>query len=273
VIFAIHGTALDVSELEGLPGGSVLLLDGNTFQITGTRVTTSPAAIRVTMFQRQTHADGDLGVGVSAVSHDAVADRGVKPYAAAEPPTGHDGGDPLAHHHEPTVARPQPQTNSSSALGGDIGSGIDADPRTSAMRGLSSTSASLELSPDPALVRRARRWTAHQLESWGLTAMADSATLVVCELVTNAITASAASPATTCGPAPRDVALHLHYNGETLLIEVFDHCFTALPEVRHSVPVDEGGRGLQVVAALSKQWGLRETAQGKVVWCELSGEQ
>lgn len=53
VVFAIYGTALDLSELEGLPCGSVLFLDGaRKYQITGTPGTTPPATIRITLLQR-----------------------------------------------------------------------------------------------------------------------------------------------------------------------------------------------------------------------------
>jgi hypothetical protein len=54
VAFAIYGIALDLSELEGLPGGSVLFLDGaRTYQVAKTGPSAAlPAAVRVTLHQR-----------------------------------------------------------------------------------------------------------------------------------------------------------------------------------------------------------------------------
>ncbi|HEV2375017.1 MAG TPA: hypothetical protein VGS19_23015 [Streptosporangiaceae bacterium] len=52
VVFAIYGTALDVSELEGLPQGSVLFLDGaRAYQVADDPGEAYPAAIRVTLRQ------------------------------------------------------------------------------------------------------------------------------------------------------------------------------------------------------------------------------
>lgn len=38
--------------------------------------------------------------------------------------------------------------------------------------------------------------------------------------------------------------------------------------VRHARTVDEGGRGLFIVAQLAQRWGTRYTAEGKTVWSE-----
>ncbi|HEV2375018.1 MAG TPA: ATP-binding protein [Streptosporangiaceae bacterium] len=133
-----------------------------------------------------------------------------------------------------------------------------------------SSGTGLRLTPHSAEVRRSRRWTAHLLESWGLTEVVDSATLVVSELVTNAIAATVASNGAESAASSHDVVLNLHCDGETLLVEVCDQCAGALPQTRQSLPEDEGGRGLQVVAALCLRWGFREAPSGKVVWCELA---
>lgn len=42
----------------------------------------------------------------------------------------------------------------------------------------------------------------------------------------------------------------------------------ATPRIRRAGELDEGGRGLQLVAALAHRWGARCTAQGKCIWAE-----
>jgi hypothetical protein len=53
--------------------------------------------------------------------------------------------------------------------------------------------------------------------------------------------------------------------GAELVCEVSDGSLT-MPRVRHASETDEGGRGLQLVAALSQRWGTRYTATGKCIW-------
>jgi hypothetical protein len=53
----------------------------------------------------------------------------------------------------------------------------------------------------------------------------------------------------------------------TLICEVYDAGETA-PHVRRAHAFDEGGRGLMLVAALSRRWGSRPVAGGKTIWCE-----
>ncbi|MFD8954256.1 ATP-binding protein, partial [Streptomyces xanthophaeus] len=52
-----------------------------------------------------------------------------------------------------------------------------------------------------------------------------------------------------------------------LTCEVQDASSTS-PHLRHARTVDEGGRGLFIVAQLTQQWGIRYTAAGKTVWTE-----
>ncbi|MFF0050859.1 ATP-binding protein [Streptomyces sp. NPDC005498] len=53
----------------------------------------------------------------------------------------------------------------------------------------------------------------------------------------------------------------------TLTCEVHDDSATS-PQLRHARTVDEGGRGLFIVAQLAQRWGTRYTAEGKTVWSE-----
>ncbi|MFD7703112.1 SpoIIE family protein phosphatase [Streptomyces caelestis] len=114
------------------------------------------------------------------------------------------------------------------------------------------------LAPEPSEVGRARAVVREQLYDWGLPKLADSAGLLVSELVTNAVLHSHARP----------VALRL-VRGDTLLCEVEDDDH-ALPTLIDARPGNESGRGLRVVSTLARQWGTSRTAAGKSVWFELT---
>jgi hypothetical protein len=55
--------------------------------------------------------------------------------------------------------------------------------------------------------------------------------------------------------------------GAELVCEVFDGSQT-MPRIRRATETDEGGRGLQLITALSGQWGARYTPKGKCIWTE-----
>ncbi|MFG2575007.1 SpoIIE family protein phosphatase [Streptomyces sp. NPDC048481] len=118
--------------------------------------------------------------------------------------------------------------------------------------------AELLLAPDPAEVARARAAVRERLHGWGLDALADTAALMVSELVTNAVRHSRGRPA----------GLRL-VRGDTLLCEVEDDDHE-LPDLLSAGPGDESGRGLRVVSALAREWGASRTADGKSVWFELA---
>ncbi|WP_055490976.1 SpoIIE family protein phosphatase [Streptomyces sp. TP-A0356] len=111
---------------------------------------------------------------------------------------------------------------------------------------------------DPALVAEIRKQVVAQLETWGLSDAVFTAELVVSELVTNAI---------RYGELP--IRLRLIHDQATLICEVSDASHTA-PHLRRARTYDEGGRGLLLVAQLTRRWGSRHTAEGKTIWAELS---
>ncbi|WP_330460739.1 SpoIIE family protein phosphatase [Streptomyces sp. NBC_00820] len=113
-----------------------------------------------------------------------------------------------------------------------------------------------ELPADPAVVAEARSLTAAQLHAWNLDELDFVAELVVSELVTNAIR-HAAPP----------IQLRL-IKDRTLICEVSDASSTA-PHLRRARILDEGGRGLMLVAQLTERWGTRHTETGKTIWAEL----
>jgi len=102
------------------------------------------------------------------------------------------------------------------------------------------------------------------LGCWGLDHLAENATLLVSEVVGNAI-----RHASTGGSA---LEVELAAVGELLRIEVLDADSRA-PTLRDPGDGDEGGFGLVVVQALADAWGVRPTASGKAVWFELRTAQ
>lgn len=114
---------------------------------------------------------------------------------------------------------------------------------------------SWELPADPAVVAEARTRTTGQLAAWGLEDAAFTTELVVSELVTNAIRYAA-------GP----IRLRL-IRDDTLICEVSDATPTS-PRLRHARTLDEGGRGLFLVAQFTQRWGTRYTPEGKTIWAE-----
>ncbi|NUQ95088.1 MAG: SpoIIE family protein phosphatase [Streptomyces sp.] len=114
-----------------------------------------------------------------------------------------------------------------------------------------------DLPSDPAVVAEARKRVRDLLATWGLEEEAFVAELVVSELVTNAIRYAT-------GP------IHFRLIKERALIcEVSDGSSTA-PHLRRARLSDEGGRGLFVVARLTRRWGTRHTHAGKTIWAEQS---
>jgi hypothetical protein len=68
---------------------------------------------------------------------------------------------------------------------------------------------------------------------------------------------------------PTPIVLRLLANDHQLLIEAWDQ-WVESTQFKRGGPDDDHGRGLTVVALLSKRWGVgRISEQYKVVWCEL----
>lgn len=54
---------------------------------------------------------------------------------------------------------------------------------------------------------------------------------------------------------------------QSLICEVSDGSSTS-PHLRRARVVDEGGRGLLLVAQLTERWGTHYTPTGKTIWAE-----
>ncbi|MEU0068953.1 SpoIIE family protein phosphatase [Streptomyces sp. NPDC006332] len=115
--------------------------------------------------------------------------------------------------------------------------------------------AAWDVDPDPAAVANARKNALCQLDTWGLTDASFVTELIVSELVTNAVR-----------HAEPPIQLRLIHD-TSLICEVSDASSTA-PHMRRARTYDEGGRGLLLVAQLSRGWGTRQTAKGKTIWAE-----
>ncbi|WP_392960834.1 SpoIIE family protein phosphatase [Streptomyces sp. LN245] len=115
-----------------------------------------------------------------------------------------------------------------------------------------------EVPDDPAAVPRIRAEATRRLESWGLGEAVFTTELILSELVTNAI---------RYGGSP--ISLRLLRDRDSLICEVADGTSTS-PHLRRATFTDEGGRGLFLVAQMSRRWGTRYTDRGKIIWAEQS---
>lgn len=125
----------------------------------------------------------------------------------------------------------------------------------------------LELGPLATAIGCGRDHARQVLREWGLGQLADDAVLLVSELLTNALKASQALR------VPTPIVLRLLANDQQLIIEAWDSWVEGF-DLQSRSSDDEHGRGLQVVAALSRRWGVGSISeQYKVVWCELLFER
>ncbi|MEU9449879.1 SpoIIE family protein phosphatase [Streptomyces sp. NPDC048277] len=115
--------------------------------------------------------------------------------------------------------------------------------------------ASCGLPDDPRAAGQAREFVRDQLARWGLDDLATTTELLVSELVGNVIRHAR-------GP----MWLRL-LRSRILTCEVYDGSLST-PRIRHAKYTDEGGRGLQLVAALSRRWGARYLRDAKCIWAE-----
>ncbi|MGK5531431.1 SpoIIE family protein phosphatase [Streptomyces sp. URMC 129] len=115
--------------------------------------------------------------------------------------------------------------------------------------------AAWDLPEEPAAAGQARAHVRTQLATWGLQELVTTTELVASELVGNVIRHAT-------GP----IRLRL-LRSSVLTCEVSDGS-EATPRIRHTSVMDESGRGLQLVAAMTRRWGARYTHTGKSIWTE-----
>ena len=118
------------------------------------------------------------------------------------------------------------------------------------------------LRPHPLSVGQARNFCTSRLTSV-LQSRGDvgdvvaDAAMIASELVTNAVSA---------GSSQIELSIALH--GSSVHIEVADNAAGA-PATASPSTTDTSGRGLLVVAALSREWGVASAGSTKSVWAEV----
>ncbi len=134
----------------------------------------------------------------------------------------------------------------------------------------------LELGALPTAAPCARLHTTLVLWEWELGSLVRTAGLVVSELVSNAVQASAALTGSRFSgqwaPGTPPVRVWLSADDHRVVIQVWDG--SDRPPVPQPVqPEADGGRGLLLVGALSSEWGCYtpEKSSGKVVWAVVTG--
>jgi len=102
----------------------------------------------------------------------------------------------------------------------------------------------------------ARAFVTESLQGWHLDSMIEAASLVVSEVVTNAVI-----------HARSDAELVLERTPTVLRISVTDRGSGLVRQPGASG--SDGGRGLLIVQQLSTSWGAEPTGDGNRVWAEL----
>jgi anti-sigma regulatory factor (Ser/Thr protein kinase) len=116
----------------------------------------------------------------------------------------------------------------------------------------------IALAPVSSAASRARRFVRRACSSWALDELAEVATLLANELVTNAIV-----------HARTRIDLRLELRGQRLRIAVRDHDPRPV-RPRAADERAERSRGLLIVDRTAEAWGVdRHPDGGKVVWCAL----
>lgn len=120
---------------------------------------------------------------------------------------------------------------------------------------------SLRLAGGVAAPRQARDFLAAACSDWRAEQFVEVGSLVVSELVSNAVL-----------HAGTDLDLTLEYSGARLLMRVHDGS-PVLPEPAGVRPIGAGGHGLEIIARIAESWGVEPDPGGKSVWCVLGAQQ
>jgi anti-sigma regulatory factor (Ser/Thr protein kinase) len=117
---------------------------------------------------------------------------------------------------------------------------------------------------DSGPVQVAREFTVATLQRWGLLRRCDDITIVVSEMLTNALRHTRPGPGDGQDRPP--VRVGLYHRGPWVLCAVADPS-QAVPVTRAPATLAETGRGLHIIRALSDEWGYTAPDHaGKVVW-------
>ena len=112
-------------------------------------------------------------------------------------------------------------------------------------------------------VRLARHAFADQMDAVGVAAEArDDAMLVLSELVSNAVKHAAPLPS-------GEITVRWAVQADCLHIEITDGGASTRPHISTAAVSSLGGRGLDIVRAVSSEWGVTEGAESVTVWAEV----
>jgi anti-sigma regulatory factor (Ser/Thr protein kinase) len=104
----------------------------------------------------------------------------------------------------------------------------------------------------------ARRWIAQRCREWDCEALAESAALLISELVTNVFL-----------HARTDCLVRAAFDAPTLTVSITDEGDGDLTPLPRSDTAEQG-RGLAIVAELADAWGIEHGDGAKSVWFHLS---
>jgi GAF domain-containing protein len=205
------------------------------------------------------YSDGLLGAGTPAAPLTAVVSR----YAATAP----------------LPADPRRRGLWLDSLCNTITEELPPDPRRqddaalltlSAGRVPEDSVASWDLPWAPESAGNGRILAAERIAAWGLSDLTETATLIVSELIGNAVRHAVGIGTGVADDVAGLLRLRLLNLGDgTVTCEVYDGS-QATPRVRHPLLDDEFGRGLQLVAVTGEHWGTRYTEGGKCIWATIA---
>ena len=110
----------------------------------------------------------------------------------------------------------------------------------------------------PASVARIRRFASDACRTAAPGVDVDLVALLVSEVATNALVHGKGRVRVRVQPTSGGFRVEVHDDEPTL------------PSRRRATPLDEGGRGIALVDALSSGWGAESTHDGKTVWFEVA---
>jgi anti-sigma regulatory factor (Ser/Thr protein kinase) len=128
------------------------------------------------------------------------------------------------------------------------------------------------LAAGPAAAAEARKQVRAAIWAWDVPVDQEVAVLLVCELVTNAIMHTASEAVTLAIVAAEGgLRVDVHDTSPRLPVPPEASMLGGVvpPEASSDADLAETGRGLQLVAALSSEWGFYRTPGGKAVYFTL----
>lgn len=137
---------------------------------------------------------------------------------------------------------------------------VDNRPRSSVI----TARAAASFEPVGRSVATARSFVRDTLQGWGFADIVDDAVVLTSELVTNAVVHAGTSADVLCLRSDEGVRIEVADRYPEREIPLQGH------PVNMGSPDREGGRGLQLCAALAGRWGVEYTPTHKQVWFQLA---